>query len=275
MNTLIFSSSSSPIPFLSIFKFLSVVLESLIITEHNVNVKFPVFFYRWNILPFNQTRKTLYPMFPFLPQQPGFLEVDTVLKITKILLLPNDLSSLSLDIQSYSVLMLEAVSNPLGNKLDKNYKLNLCKVPMLEAESQILNRSHQQIVCCLVNWKSRDVEGQIPVDRSKEKETSSGFQSLMKLNPYMATRLYIFSYLPQGSLFCPLPFFHSLHLAILASLHFLELLTSHTISFRSLLKCYLRAAFSPPIPHKKMAYPSLSPILFIPYFAVFIHNTTG
>lgn len=66
-----------------------------------------------------------------------------MLKITKILLIPNDLSSLSLDIQSYSVLMLEAVSNPLGNKLDKNYELNLCKVPMFEAENQILNRSHQ------------------------------------------------------------------------------------------------------------------------------------
>lgn len=65
-----------------------------------------------------------------------------MLKITKILL-PNDLSSLCLAIQSYSVLMLEAVSNPLGNKLDKNYKLNLCKVPRFEAENQILNRSYQ------------------------------------------------------------------------------------------------------------------------------------
>lgn len=60
-----------------------------------------------------------------------------MLKITKMPLLPNDLSSLSLTILSFSVLTLEAVSNPLTNKLDKNYKLNLCKVPMSGVENHI------------------------------------------------------------------------------------------------------------------------------------------
>ena len=39
-------------------------------------------------------------------------------------LLPNDLSSLSLAILSFSVLTLETVSNPLGNELDKFKDLN-------------------------------------------------------------------------------------------------------------------------------------------------------
>lgn len=40
--------------------------------------------------------------------------------------------------------MLEAISDPLGNKPDKNSKLNMCKVHMFEAEKhQILNTSHQ------------------------------------------------------------------------------------------------------------------------------------
>lgn len=47
---------------------------------------------------------------------------------------------LSLAIKCFNV---RGVSNPLGNKLDKNYKLNLYKVPVFQADDKALNRSYQ------------------------------------------------------------------------------------------------------------------------------------